>query len=229
MKEKKNKGDLYSGIVWIVSACSLITYGLLGLFSGRIPGVEQVVFFVSNASGTYIYIAAFLSIFIEGLYFLGSFFPGTTLITIIALLSQVHGTMTLITTVSTIFLGWCVAGALNIFFAKTYRTQVLKQVHTDTYHIHDRLWTTWFPAFRANYEVAQVAAGGNPMKVFLSSVRVKFLVSLVMIAGALIAPFIIDIHNVSNKEGFLSLAGVASISFTVGVIKIRSYLQNRQQ
>ncbi len=229
MEEKKNKGELYSGIVWILSACSLVTYGLLGLFSGRVPGVEQIVSFISNASGTYIYIAAFLSILIEGLYFLGSFFPGTTLIAIIALLSQVHGTMTLVTTVATIFLGWCTAGALNIFFAKTYRTQVLKQVHNDTYHVHDRLWATWFPAFRANYEVAQVAAGGNPMKVFLSSVRVKFLVSLAMIAGALIAPFIIDIHTVSNEEGFLSLAGIASISFVVGVIKIRSYLQNKER
>jgi len=93
------------------------------------------------------------------------------------------------------------------------------------YQVKDRFLTTWFPAFRANYEVAQVTEGGRPLKVFISSVRVKFLASLAAAAGLLIIPIFIDIKQVSNEEGFASVAVVAAISFTVGFIKLRKYFK----
>ena len=87
---QKDRKDLRSGIVWILSALALSTYGTLGLLNYRLPGVEEIVSYISSIQGTYLYGAAFLAILIEGIYFLGSFFPGTTLVIVIAILSQLQ-------------------------------------------------------------------------------------------------------------------------------------------
>lgn len=228
LKVKESKAPFYSGVVWIVSALSLATYGIIGITGSGIPGVEQLVGFLSNAEGTAIFLAAFLAVFIEGLYFVGSFFPGTTLIIIVTLLSQLVSFNVFLGTVSLIFIGWSLASAVNIVAAKMYYAKIAK-LRTDTdFEVKDRMWVTWYPAFRANYEVAQVTEGGAPLKVFFSSVRVKFLVSLAAGLGALIVPFFIDIKKVSNEEGFLSVAVVAAISFIVGVIKLRRYFAEKR-
>ena len=86
---KKNK--IYGGIVWLMSGFALLTYGILGLTQTNIPGVEELVSFVNSANGIYLYLAAFISIFLEGLYFIGSFFPGTSFIILISIVAQTGG------------------------------------------------------------------------------------------------------------------------------------------
>ena len=211
----------YGALVWIVSGCALSTYGLLGLLGVGIPGVEELVGFLENADGIYIYIAAFLAIFLEGLYFFGNFFPGSTIILILTILSQAGGPLVFVGTIATIFFGWCTAGAVNIIMARTYQKKILGVALQPQTTVSDNLFTTWFPAFRANYEVAQITEGGNPWRVFLSSVRVKFIVSLGMLAVTYLIPYIIDIKEVDNSEGFLSVAVIAGIFFVVGIYKLK--------
>ncbi len=211
----------YGTLVWIVSGCALSTYGLLGLLHVGIPGVEELVGFLENADGIYIYIAAFLAIFFEGLYFFGNFFPGSTIILILTILSQAGGPLVFVGTIATIFFGWCTAGAVNIIMARTYQKKILGSTSEPQTTVSDNLFTTWFPAFRANYEVAQITEGGNPWRVFLSSVRVKFIVSLGMLVTTFLIPYVIDIKEVDNEEGFLSVAVIALIFFAVGIYKLR--------
>ena len=89
------------------------------------------------------------------------------------------------------------------------------------YDVKDRLLTTWFPAFRANYEVSQIAEGGKVSTVLWSSIRVKFYACLIMLCGMAILPLIIDVNKISNEEGLLSVLVVAAISMTVGISKLR--------
>ena len=221
--EKLHKNTLYAGVVWIVSALSLTAYGIMGLFNATIPGAEEMVTFLSSIDGQYIYLGAFVTIFLEGLYFIGSFFPGGFLVVILVILSQLGGYSVFLITILIIFFGWSMAGAVNIFTTKLYRSQIIKLKDVEDYNIKDRVWTTWFPAFRANYEVAQTIEGGNPLKVFASSMRVKFYVTIAVAIITLIIPFFVDINNITNEEGFVILFVVAVISFVVGVIKIRHY------
>lgn len=219
----RNKAEFYSAIVWILAGASLVIYCLLGVYNTEIPGVEELVVFLSSVEGKYIYTAAFLSILIEGLYFVGSFFPGSTLVVIVAILSQLSGITVFLGTILSIFIGWCVAGALNIYFAKTYLQRFSHLQENKEYQVKDRPWTTWFPSFRANYEVAQITEGGNPVKVFFSSVRVKFWASIAAGIYVLIIPFFMDIKEVSNEEGFISVAVIALVSFVVGFVKLKKY------
>ncbi len=215
-----NKESFYSAMTWIVSGVGLITYGTMGILSATIPGVEELVAYLSTASGTHLYIAAFVSILIEGTYLVGNFFPGTTLIVILTILSQVSGLGVFIVTIMCVLLGWYSAGIINIYLAKTYYKKMISSVRSESVSVHDRLFTTWFPAFRANYEVAQITEGGNVRKVFLSSLRVKTMVVAVATVGALLVPYVIDIHTISNEEGFLTIALVATISIAVGSVKL---------
>ena len=111
--------DLYGGIVWIVAAAALLLYGFLVLLETAVPGVEETVDFLSSINGRYIYVAAFLAIFIEGLYVIGSFFPGVTLVTILAILSQQLGFVAFLFTIGVIYIGWCLAGGVNILAARS--------------------------------------------------------------------------------------------------------------
>jgi hypothetical protein len=218
--KNENKESFYSAMVWIISGVGLITYGTMGVLSATIPGVEELVAYLSTASGTHIYIAAFVSILIEGTYLVGNFFPGTTLIVILTILSQVSGVSVFIGTILCVLLGWYTAGAINIYLAKTYYKKMISPVGSESSLVHDRLFTTWFPAFRANYEVAQITEGGSARGVFFSSLRVKTLVVGVATIGALLVPYVLDIHSISNEEGFLTIAAVATISIAVGSFKL---------
>jgi hypothetical protein len=218
-----NKSDLYSSFVWIFSALSIFIYSSLGLRGLKLPGVEHLVNFLSDSSGWDIYLAAFISIFFEGLYFVGSFFPGSTLVVILAILAQFGGTWSFMVTIAAIFGGWCIAGIVNIFIAKLYKKSVTHSLSEEEFQVRDRVWTTWFPTFRANYEVAQIIEGGDPWKVFFSSVRVKLWASGAAALYALIVPFFIDINTLSNKEGFISLAIVGIVTLIVGMLKVRNY------
>ncbi len=221
--ETPKKSELYGSFVWIFSSIVIFTYISFALLGGKLPGVEQLLDFISGINEEYIYVAAFLSVFIEGLYFIGSVFPGTTLIVLIAILSQTGGVAIFAITILSIFIGWSLASIVNIFFARVYKTKVLAQQQDDDFEVKDRLFVTWLPVFRANYEVAQVSQGGRPLKVFFSSLRVKFFACTAATIGIIILAMIIDVNTLSNEEGFATLAIVALISLTVGVTKARSY------
>src|SRR3989338_9087895 len=172
LPQTSHKQDLYGGIVWIVAALTLFLYGLLFSLRAKVPGVEELVDFISSVDGIYIYLAAFISIFIEGLYVIGSFFPGATLVTILAILSQQLSFITFLLTIIVIFIGWCIAGGINILSAR-YFNSWRKTIPDGIYQVNDHLFTTWYPSFRANHEVAQIIEGGKPLKVLLSSIRVR--------------------------------------------------------
>lgn len=224
-----NKNALYAGIVWLLSATALIIWALFVYFSPAVPGVDDLVKFIMNIDEKYIYVGALISVFVEGLYFIGSFFPGSSLILILAILSQLSGPMTLAVTIFLIFVGWCAAGAINIYGAKLYRSRIAKLEKLEDYNIHDRVWTTWFPAFRSSYEVAQVAEGGDPYKVFLSSLRVRFWASLFVGALAVIIPIFFDISHTTSRDGYVVTMIVAGISLVVGIRKIREFLKGNKK
>ena len=211
-------------MVWLFSGVALTVYGIMGLLEMNVPGVEELFAFASSADGHYIYLAAFVTMFVEGLYAIGSFIPGATLVVIIAVVSQAGGMGVFTLTITSIFLGWCAAGIVNVLFAKIYHQRVAGPSHDPYFDVQSKPWVTWFPAFRANYEVAQVTEGGKPLKVFISSLPVRFWASLVAASTTLLAPFFIDINEISNEEGFVSVAIVAAISYIVGIVKIRKYV-----
>lgn len=218
-----SKKSLYSSLVWLFSALFLFCYCFLGLFKIKVPGVQDLVLFTSNTNGPYIYIAVFTAIFIEGLYIIGNFFPGSTLVAIILVLSQVSGLFTFLITIMTIFIGWSIAGFINIYTAHLYRKKFINLLHDEQFNVNDKSWVTWFPSFRSNYEVAQVIDGGKVWRVYASALRVRFYACVGLGIAGFIIPYVINIKEVSNEEGFISLFLVAVITLTVGLIKLKNY------
>ena len=229
MENNKNlhRHILHAGIVWILSAVALAIYGTLTMLNTNVPGTEELIKFLTSIEGKYIYIAAFVSVFIEGLYFIGNFFPGASLVLILAALSGSVVSAVFLTTIFLIFLGWCLAGIVNIYLAKTYRAKIIKLEEREGYDVEDRVWTTWFPAFRASYEVAQVTEGGNPFKVFMSSLRVRIWASLFVGGVAFVIPIFFDISKTTDREGYISIIVVSIISLVVGIVKFRDYYAKR--
>ena len=219
---KQNRAKLYGAFVWILAGAALLMYGILGLTQTNVPGVEQLVALVNNAQGNYIYLAAFVAIFFEGLYFIGSFFPGTSLVLLIAIVGQIGGLEQFMYIIATVFVGWVLAGAVNVLGAK-YLSKTFKPSEQTLEKLEQNAEITWFPAFRANTEVAQVTEGHSMKKVFISSTIIKVYVSVGLAVYATIIPFFIDIQNVENDEGFWGLAVIALINFGIGGSKIYEY------
>lgn len=217
----QNRSQFYGSLVWIFSAVVVFVYISFAAVGYEMPGIEQLVQFLASVEGKYVYLTAFVSMFLEGLYFFGSIFPGSTLVVLAAILSQVGGPAHFFITIVSIFLGWCVAGIVNIFLAKLFRVSVSRDSQQEVYEVRDRPWTTWFPSFRANYEVAQVSEGGSPMKVLVSSVRVKLFASIAAALVTLLVPFFVKIDEMSNEEGFLTLGIIAGVTLVVGAFKMR--------
>lgn len=209
-----------SGLVWVFSGLFLCTYGTLGLLQVDIPGLEQLVNFIQKTEGVYIFSTAFLAIFLEGLYIVGNFIPGSTFVLLIAIFAQAGGANTFFLTILAIFVGWCSAGAINIFITSKFISHATKQSLSQT-TVNDRILTTWYPAFRANYEVAQVVSGISPLRVFWSSVRVKIWACSGAALYALILPHLIDINELDNEDGFTSVLLVALICIFVGIWHMR--------
>lgn len=216
----------YSGVVWLAAATALAVYACFGVLGFQVPGVEQLVAWLSQVDGWWILLAAFLSILIEGLYFFGSFLPGSTLVVVVAILAQLQSWLLFTLTILSIFAGWVVAGVLNILFALHLRRATGQTVKED-FVIEDRAWETWFPSFRANYEVAQIVSGGNPWRVFWSSVRVKVWGSIGATVYVLLLPLIIDITTLENQEGFFVMFLVAAIMFVVGGVQVKQSKQSK--
>lgn len=206
-----------SSLVWLFSAGVLITYATLGLFGVGIPGVEELVSWLSTAKSWQFYVGGFLAILIEGLYVVGNFFPGTTLVLLLAMLSGIGGSVWQFwLTIGAIFLGWCLAGLINILVAH-FSLARLPAGDQPEFKVKDNLWLTWYPAFRANYEVAQIAAGGNLWQVLMSALRVRFLASLGAAGVAWLLIQLIDLEEIDNEEGFMSVLAVAVVMVVVGV------------
>lgn len=219
----KNKNNLYAGIVWIISGIALIIYGVMVSLNSNIPGAEDLVAFITNIDSKYIYLAAFISVFIEGLYFVGSFFPGSSLVIIVSIIARGGGWFVFLATSVLIFIGWCLASIINIFIAKVYREKLLKQGVIEEYQIENRPWGTWFPSFRASHEVAQIIEGGHPLKVFMSSLHIRFWACVFVATITYIIPFFFDIQKTTDREGYITVIVVAVISLVVGFVKVRQY------
>ncbi len=216
----KSNSLFYSGLVWLVAAGALFVYALVGAFGMQVPGVEQLVLWLQQLDGWWVLLAAFAAILIEGLYFFGSFLPGSTLVVVVAILAQLQSWLLFVLTILAIFVGWVTSGILNIMFAIRMRKLAGHEVD-ENYAVLDRPWETWFPSFRANYEVSQIVSGGEPWKVFWSSVRVKVWGSIGATVYVLVLPFFIDIKEMKNEEGFNVMFVVAAIMFTVGGWQVR--------
>lgn len=219
-----NKNDLYAGIVWIISGVVLSVYGVVSAFNTHIPGIENVINFLLDIETHYIYVGAFFAVLIEGLYIVGSFFPGASLIVIFAILAQTSGFFVFVTTITLVFVGWCVAGLLNIYGARIYLLKVLKQKKEATCLVDDRLLLTWFPAFRASHEVAQIIEGAPLSKVLVSSLRVRVFGVLLVVLLSLIVPVFLDLEEISRDESLFVLLIVIVVCFFVGVSKVRGYM-----
>ncbi len=217
--EKSRKA---AGYVWIVAGLALIVLSLLAAFHWQLPGVDFLLNLMSKATGPYLYLAAFVAIIIEGIYFVGNFFPGSTIVILLAILSQGSGSLSFLAVVLTVFIGWSLAGLINIYLAKHYRNKILTKINEaeEEFEIKDRPWTTWFPAFRANYEVTQIIEGGDPKKVFFSSLRVKAWACGGASLYTLVFPYLVNIDEISNEAGFLSLIPIALIMCVVGFWKL---------
>ena len=210
-----------SGYVWIFSAAVLATYALLGLTGLAIPGVEDLVGWLAKAEGWEFYVAGFVAILLEGLYIIGNLFPGTTMVLLLAVLSGVGGWLQFAITILAIFLGWSIAGLINIYVAHRSLNRDL-HTHTSEIIVKDQLLLTWLPAFRANHEVAQIAAGAPLIKVIISSFRVRFIASLAAAAVAALVMFFVDITSIENEEGFASVIVLAFIMALVGWKQIKA-------
>lgn len=218
-----NSSQVRSGLVWLLAGVAVTTYATVGIFVEDIPGIQQLILWLNSFVGWWVLIAVFIAIVIEGLYFIGSFFPGSSIVLILAIITQSDSWLLFWMTIATIFVGWVLSSIINIYFAKRYR------IETDIdFVVQDKLLLTWFPAFRANYEVAQVVQGADPFKVFLSSVRVKLFGSILVTLALVVLAEGIDVNQMSNNEGFATLYVSAAVMTGIGMWQIRTYLKSRE-
>jgi len=193
-------------------------YATIGILIENIPGVEALILWLETLVGVWVVLAVFVAIIIEGLYFVGSFFPGSSVVVLLAILSQTDSLALFVSTILAIFLGWVISGAVNIYFAKKYAVEVDHPVLARDYPL-----ATWLPSFRANQEVAQTVAGIAPLRVFINSTRIKLFASLFMAVIVLVLAQTLDINEISNDEGFATLYVSASVMLIVGIVQLRRY------
>lgn len=127
----------------------MFIYATIGILIENVPGVEALILWLETLVGVWVVLAVFVAIIIEGLYFVGSFFPGFSVVVLLAILSQTDSLALFVSTILAIFLGWVISGAVNIYFAKKYAVEVDHPVSARDYPL-----ATWLPSFRANQEVA---------------------------------------------------------------------------
>lgn len=215
------RSQRYSGYVWLAAAAGLVVYGAIGLLGKNVPGAEELLAWMQSVDGQLIIVAAGVSILIEGLYFVGSFFPGTTLVILFAAMAQVQNTASFMLTIAAIFLGWIGASVCNIVFARWYALRLGFTRDSIATPESDHFLASWFPAFRSNVEVAQVIAGVRPWHVFYSSVRVKVFGTILLMGAVFIFPLMIDVHEIDNEEGFTTIFVMAAIMAGVGCVQLR--------
>jgi len=202
----------------LIAGVGVCIYATIGILIENIPGVEALILWLETLVGVWVVLAVFVAIIIEGLYFVGSFFPGSSVVVLLAILSQTDSLALFVSTILAIFLGWVISGAVNIYFAKKYAVEVDHPVLARDYPL-----ATWLPSFRANQEVAQTVAGIAPLRVFINSTRIKLFASLFMAVIVLVLAQTLDINEISNDEGFATLYVSASVMLIVGIVQLRRY------
>jgi len=213
-----DKSLFRSSLVWLIAGVGVCIYATIGILIENIPGVEALILWLETLVGVWVVLAVFVAIIIEGLYFVGSFFPGSSVVVLLAILSQTDSLALFVSTILAIFLGWVISGAVNIYFAKKYAVEVDHPVLARDYPL-----ATWLPSFRANQEVAQTVAGIAPLRVFINSTRIKLFASLFMAVIVLVLAQTLDINEISNDEGFATLYVSASVMLIVGIVQLRRY------
>jgi hypothetical protein len=206
--------------VWLIAGIGVCTYATIGILIDDIPGIQALISWLESLVGWWVLLAVFISIIIEGLYFVGSFFPGSSVVVLLAILSQSNSPLLFIATILAIFVGWVISGGINIFIAKKYVAEITPQVS-----IQDYPFVTWLPSFRANQEVAQTVAGVAPLRVFINSLQIKFFASLFMAGVVLAVAQTIDVSEISNDEGFATLYISATVMLLVGGVQLKRYFK----
>lgn len=212
------KKQLHSAYVWIFSGLALATYGFLGLTQTGIPGVENLINFINSATGILLFVAVFIAIFLEGTYVIGSVIPGTSFVLFTTILAQTGGPLKYLSVISVVYIGWLLAGVFNVT-AASFLSGKLKSPETDD-KLESHAEVSWFPAFRANMEVAQTLEGYRAKDVLKESFRIKTYACLGLTVYALVVPLLLNLDDMNNEEGFKSLAVIALVNIGVGVYKI---------
>ncbi len=214
--------SLLSAYVWLLSGICLLAYAFFGLLEHEVYGIEELVLYLSTINGHYIFVAAFLVILIEGIYLIGNFFPGSTILVILVLGSQSQGGIIFFLTTLTIFLGWFLSGFVNIGLGRFLLLKTTRSFSINRKpYVSANVWLSWFPAFRSNYEVSQIIEGHGIFDVLKSSSQVKFYTSLIMMSVLYIISMFINVSEVNNEEGFFSLFIVAVICLIIGYSKMK--------
>lgn len=211
-----------SGYVWIFSGICLLIYAIVGLVGYEIPGIEQAAFFLSSVEGYAVFWAAFFVILIEGIYLIGNFFPGSTILIMITLGAKIQNTYAFLGAIISIIIGWCLAGGINVIIGRLLRLKYASAQSDARYkpNLNSQKWITWFPAFRSNYEVAQVIEGNSLTEVLVSSSKIKLITSVGMMLVLYVSSFFVNVSTLDNSEGFKSLIIISAICFIVGTSKI---------
>lgn len=207
-----------SAIVWAISSFVFLLYGLCFLFEADFLAVDKVVKFIQEIDTSYIFAAAFITIFIESIYVIGTFFPGSSLVLMFAIIAAINNMSNFSLVIFAIFAGWTLSTLVNILIGKLGSTAGI--VHNKA---KENYWISWFPAFRATEEVAQISCGVKPIRVFISSFKIKFVTSLIMAGIAFALSKTADINNVSSEEGYLASFLACAICLTVAVFKFINY------
>lgn len=205
-----------SGLIWLIAGIGVLAYGCIGIYFDDIPGIELLIDWLQSLAGWWILLAVFIAILIEGLYLVGSFFPGSSIAVLLALLSQTSSLVLFLSTIASIFLGWSIAGLINVYGAKRFALPDEPEVRVGDFYLF-----TWLPSLRANQEVAHTLVGIPPLRVFLWSMKVKFFASLFMMVVVLGLAYILDVNNISDDEGFATLFVSAVIMIGVGATQIK--------
>lgn len=209
-----------SGYVWLASGLVLAIYAALGLSGVAVPGIEEMVKLLAEASGWEFMLAGFLAILLEGLYIAGNLFPGTSAIMILALFASIGSFWQFVGTISAIFFGWCLAGVINILLA--YRSfQAGRPLPQHVFLVHDNITLTWLPVFRANYEVSQIAAGGDVWQVLRSALRVRLVTTIILGLTSALATTLVDLESLDNDRGFLVVLFFVVVMFYIAYRELR--------
>ena len=214
----KDSALFRSGLVWLIAGLGVTLYASIGILFEDIPGIELLVTWLQSLVGWWLIVAVLVAIFIEGLYFVGSFFPGTSVVLLLAVLSQTDSLLLFTATMLSIFVGWCIAGIVNVLVARRFTTDTTVDRNTTEYAS-----VTWMPSLRANQEVAQVIAGASAGRVWLSSVRIKLVTCLIITVLMWLFAHLIDVTEISNDEGFATLFVSA---FIMSIVVMRQIQQS---
>jgi hypothetical protein len=208
-----------SAITWYIAAFGLATYGTLVLFDTPMPGISDLFTFLQEIDTSQVYIAAFVGMFFEGVYILGAFIPGTSLIMLAALTAGLGGVWVLAITTVAIYLGWFCAGCVNIFLA-THVSRVPPRQDARTASLRTMILTC-YPSFRATQEVAEIASGVPWQRVLLQSAYIKAVTLACFFVGALVVPYIVPLELITDREGVFTVYALAVVCVGIGLYHMR--------